>query len=237
MHIASNAEIDPAKFAPFAAGLCSGATGIRNVAIAPGGIILFIYPAEGNEDLVGQDLIRDRRAQVRADVQRAVRSRRIVLSGPYALRPKGLQLVARQAVYSGETAFWGLVSLDCDISPAFAEAALDPPPAGLDAAPSGPHRPSPHRGKGRPGRKSRHRQGRSPRRRLETGRPARGGLERGRGETPPPVPRNHARHRPPADRAGLPPDQLPGTPEPGRPGADRRSPAVAHEPPRGGGEL
>ncbi len=131
MHIASNTEIERVKFAAFAAGLSSGVTGIRNVAISPGGTTLFVYPADGNETLVGQDLIRDRRTQVRTDVQRAIRTRRIVLSGPYALRPKVLQLVVRQAVYSGETSFWGLVSLDCDISPVFAEAALDPPPAGL----------------------------------------------------------------------------------------------------------
>ena len=131
MHIASNTEINRTRFAAFAAGLSSGVTGIRNVSVSPGGMMLFVYPGEGNEALIGQDLIRDRRAQVRADVQRALRTRRIVLSGPYALRPKVLQLVARQAVYSGETSFWGFVSVDCDISPAFAEAALDPPPAGL----------------------------------------------------------------------------------------------------------
>ena len=131
MHIASRGEIDPAKFTLFAANICSGTTGIRNVSIAPAGIILFVYPAAGNENLVGQDLIRDRRALVRADVQRAIRSRKATLSGPYALRQKGLQLMARQAVYDGET-FWGLVSLDCDISPAFAESALNPPPTGLD---------------------------------------------------------------------------------------------------------
>jgi putative nucleotidyltransferase with HDIG domain len=131
MHSTSRGEIDPAKFALFAASLCSGSTGIRSVTIAPAGIALFIYPAPGNESLVGQDLTQDRRAPLRADVQRTIRTRKATLSGPYALRQKGLQLVARQAVYDGET-FWGLVSLDCDIAPAFAEAALDPPPAGMD---------------------------------------------------------------------------------------------------------
>ncbi len=132
MHIISNTDIGGAKFTTFAAGLVRGVAGIRNVAISPGGTTLFVYPAEGNETLVGQDLIHDRRAQVRADVQRTVRTRRIVLSGPYTLRQKVLQLVARQAVYSGETSFWGIVSVDCDISPIFTEAALDPPPPGLN---------------------------------------------------------------------------------------------------------
>ncbi|MHB8773220.1 MAG: HD domain-containing phosphohydrolase [Syntrophales bacterium] len=132
MHISSNTDIERVKFAPFAAGLVSGVAGLRSVAIAPGGQMLFIYPSEGNEGQLGQDLIRDRRGPVRSDVQRAIRTRRVVLSGPYSLRPKVLQLVARQAVYSGETAFWGLVAVEYDIEPLFAEAALDPPPAGLN---------------------------------------------------------------------------------------------------------
>lgn len=130
-HVVSGVEIDSVKFTAFAAVLCSGTSGIRSVTIAPGGVALFVYPTEGNEILVGQDLISDRRSSLRADVQRAIRSRKVVLSGPYTLRRKGLQLVGRQAVYSGET-FWGLVSIDCNISPAFAEAALNPAPADLE---------------------------------------------------------------------------------------------------------
>lgn len=130
-HVASGSGIDAAKFTAFAAVLCSGTSGIRSVTIAPGGVALFVYPLEGNETLVGQDLIGDRRAALRADVQRAIRTQKVVLSGPYALRQKGLQLVARQAVYSDKT-FWGLVSIDCDISPAFTEAALDPAPGDLE---------------------------------------------------------------------------------------------------------
>ena len=97
----------------------------------PTGSTLFVYPAEGNEGLVGQDLVNDRRTAVRTDVQRAIRSRRVVLSGPYAIRPKGLELVARQAVYKGET-FWGLVSISCDISPILADVAPDPLSVGIE---------------------------------------------------------------------------------------------------------
>lgn len=131
-HVVSGVEIDSGKFTAFASVLCSGTSGIRSVTIAPGGVATFVYPTVGNEILVGQDLINDRRPALRSDVQRAIRSRKVVLSGPYALRQKGLQLLARQAVYSGET-LWGLVSIDCDIAPAFAEAALDPAPADLEA--------------------------------------------------------------------------------------------------------
>lgn len=130
-HVVSHTGMDTAEFAAFASVLSSGTTGIRNIAISPDGIAHFVYPAEGNEGLIGHDLVNDRRAAVRTDVQRAVRSRRVVLSGPYAIRQKGLELVARQAVYKGET-FWGLVSISCDIAPVLAAVAPDPNSVGID---------------------------------------------------------------------------------------------------------
>src|SRR3989339_647488 len=130
-HVTSNIGIDAAEFAAFASVLSGGTTGIRSVVVSPDGITRFVYPAEGNEGLVGQDLVNDRRAAVRADVQRAVRSRRVVLSGPYAIRKKGLELVARQAVYKGDT-FWGIVSISCDIAPVLAEVVQDPHSVGID---------------------------------------------------------------------------------------------------------
>ncbi|MDP1991483.1 MAG: HD domain-containing protein [Syntrophales bacterium] len=130
-HVISHVGLESAEFAAFASVLCGGMTGIRNVTVSPDGITLFVYPIEGNEGLVGQDLVNDRRAAVRTDVQRAIRSRRVVLSGPYAIRPKGLELVARQAVYKGET-FWGLVSISCDISPILADVVPDPPSIGIE---------------------------------------------------------------------------------------------------------
>ena len=125
--------IAPAEFAAFGAGLSNGTSGVRSLSIAPGGITQFIYPAGSNESLTGQDLLRDARPQIRTDVQRAVRSRRIVISGPYALRPKGLGLVARQPLYTGDS-LWGLVSLVLDLPPILTEAGLDSPPHGLQIA-------------------------------------------------------------------------------------------------------
>ena len=131
--IRADQGIAPAEFAAFGAGLSSGASGVRSLSIAPGGITQFIYPAGGNESLIGQDLLRDAPPQVRADVQRAVRSHQVVISGPYALRPRGMGLVARQAVYAKEN-LWGLISLVLDLPPILTEAGLDTPPQGLQIA-------------------------------------------------------------------------------------------------------
>jgi putative nucleotidyltransferase with HDIG domain len=125
--------IPPAEFAAFGAGIGNGISGIRSLSIAPGGVTRFIYPAAMNESLTGQDLLHDLRPQIRADVQRAVRSRRVVISGPYALRPRGLGLVARQALYEHDK-LWGLISVVLDLPPVLTEAGLDNPPRGLKIA-------------------------------------------------------------------------------------------------------
>jgi len=131
--IRNDQEIAPAEFTAFAAGISNVASGVRAISIAPDGITQLIYPGGSTEGLAGQDLFRDARPQIRADVQRAVRSRRIAISGPYALRPKGLGLVARQAIYTGDH-FWGLISLVLDVSSILTDAGLNSPPQGLQIA-------------------------------------------------------------------------------------------------------
>lgn len=126
-------EISSVEFVAYAAGLLSGESGVHNLSIAPEGITQFLFPAGSNESLAGNDLLRDPRPQVRTDVQRAIRSQRIVISGPYALRPKGLGLVARQAVYAKEN-FWGVISLVLDLSSILTQSGLDSPPSGLEIA-------------------------------------------------------------------------------------------------------
>lgn len=123
-------EISGVEFAAYAAGLFSGESGVHSISIAPEGITEFLFPAGSNERLIGHDLLRDPNPQIRTAVQRAIRSRRIVITGPHALRPKGLGLVARQAVYANEN-LWGLISLVLDLSPILARAGMDSPPSGL----------------------------------------------------------------------------------------------------------
>jgi putative nucleotidyltransferase with HDIG domain len=132
-HIRANHVITPAEFAAFGTGLGDIATGVRAFSIAPGGITQFIFPAESGEGPIGKDLVNDPQPSVRTDAQRAIRSRRITISSPYALRPRGLGLVARQAVYV-EDNLWGLISVVLDLPPIFAAAGLDTPPRGLQVA-------------------------------------------------------------------------------------------------------
>lgn len=124
-HLPDQAWHLDSEFEAFAAGLVSSTDGIRNISVAPGGIQRFVYPLDGNENVPGHDLIHDDRPDVRADVQRTIQSRRIVVSGPYELRQGGLGLVARLAIYR-ESAFWGLVAIVLDVYPIVEEAGLEP---------------------------------------------------------------------------------------------------------------
>jgi PAS domain S-box-containing protein len=130
-------ETDPsqahleAHFETFAAGLCSGASAIRALTIAPGGVNQYVYPLEGNEAIVGHDQFQDE--QGRTDLQRALETRLPTVSGPFELRQGGLGLVARQAVYQdGE--FWGLVGMALDVPEMLADVGLEPPPSELRLA-------------------------------------------------------------------------------------------------------
>ncbi len=121
----SHSEADLATdFEPFVGALYPNAPGVRSFALAPGGTVRYVYPLMGNEILLHHDWLNDERAVVRADVLRAVQSRRVVLSDPYELRRGGQGVAVYLAVYHDD-AFWGLVSITLDLPAIVTEAGLD----------------------------------------------------------------------------------------------------------------
>ena len=122
-----------AQFEKFATGLYADTRGIRHLAVAPGGVVRYIYPLAGNERVVGYDPANDPRAEVRTGVQRAIESREVTLTGPLDLVQGRRGLIARQAVYQGG-AYWGLVSMALDTPTMLEEAGLSDQPGGLDFA-------------------------------------------------------------------------------------------------------
>ena len=122
-----------AEFETFAAGLYAATTGLRVITVAPKAIPRYVYPLSGNESVIGHDPMRDPRPDVRADVERAVQSREITLSGPNELRPRGLGLIARLSVYRDRT-FWGFVTIAFDMENLLRESGLNPGPAALRLA-------------------------------------------------------------------------------------------------------
>jgi len=112
-----------ANFETFARELGQGIGDIRNMCVAPAGVVRFVYPRAGNEAILGHDLVNDPRAEVRADVARAIELGKIVISGPYELIVGGYGATARLAIFHGDN-FWGIINVTLDLLPIFAEAGI-----------------------------------------------------------------------------------------------------------------
>ena len=120
-----SADFGP-RFSAFASRLGATVPGVRNLAVAHGSVYQFVFPRQGNELVLGYDLLADSRPQVRADARRALQGKGLVLSGPIGFVQGGVGLIARRAVRLNG-AVWGLVAVVLDLKPIFAEAGLDPP--------------------------------------------------------------------------------------------------------------
>jgi PAS domain S-box-containing protein len=121
------------NYSTFAGALSANASGIRNIAAAPNGVMQFIYPVEGNERVLGYNPLHDARPQIREDVEYAIQNNSVVLSGPDELVQGGIGIIARMPVFKNEQ-FWGLVNIVLDLEPVLESAKLDSPPAHMDYA-------------------------------------------------------------------------------------------------------
>ncbi|MDK2831199.1 MAG: hypothetical protein PWQ75_951 [Methanolobus sp.] len=98
--------------------------GIRNFAVAPGGIQTYIYPESEAGSMLGHDLINDSRENVRKDVNLTISTGDLMLSGPYELRQGGFGLVARKAIYT-DGDFFALVTMVIDMPYIFEETGIN----------------------------------------------------------------------------------------------------------------
>lgn len=124
------------SFEIFARGLYSNGDAFRVLQAYPVGAPGLAYPVKGNEAIVGrtiEQLLANQRPGLQADLRRTITTRRIVLSDPYELRQGGFGVVARRAVYQGDS-FWGLVVIVLDMPRVMQAANLAVSPAGLSFA-------------------------------------------------------------------------------------------------------
>lgn len=86
---------------------------ILNVLLAPGGVVEYVYPLAGNEDVLGLDFFSDGNGNREAVLSKE--RGELVFGGPFELVQGGLALVGRLPVYreqpDGEDVFWGFVSV------------------------------------------------------------------------------------------------------------------------------
>lgn len=124
--IASEPDIDQARFADLAGNLFKGVHQMRSVAAAPDLVVKMVYPVEGNEGAIGLNYL-ENDAQ-RESALRARDSGDLVVAGPVNLVQGGVGFVGRFPVYiqsaSGQTRFWGLVAAVMDADKLYAASGL-----------------------------------------------------------------------------------------------------------------
>lgn len=113
------------EFDIFARGLVADEPGLRAVEIAPGGVIKYLYPLEGNEAALGADLINDPRAAIRRDVKEGIATGKTILGGPYKLLQGGQGFVAREPIYNPDGSFWAMSQLVFNIDNMLSDAGLN----------------------------------------------------------------------------------------------------------------
>ena len=99
------------EFPLFAGALMELGQTIRSIQIAPGGVLDYIYPLEGNEEALGLDLMADE--DRRALLEPAIESGETVIQGPVELVQGGLGLIVRRPIYR-DGAYWGFSAVVLD---------------------------------------------------------------------------------------------------------------------------
>ncbi|MDO5114728.1 MAG: CHASE domain-containing protein [Synergistaceae bacterium] len=100
---------------------------IRNVLLAPGGVVKYVYPLEGNEKVLGLDFFSEGSGNIEA--ARAKETGTLVLGGPFDLVQGGQAIVGRLPIYVGDEKndenFWGIASVTLNYPEALNGAELD----------------------------------------------------------------------------------------------------------------
>ncbi len=91
---------------------------IKNIGLAPGNVLLFVYPIKGNEKALGLDYTKN--AKQWPAVKMAIEERRTVVAGPVNLVQGGRAFISRTPIYvtlsDGEKGrYWGLSSIVIDM--------------------------------------------------------------------------------------------------------------------------
>ena len=126
--IATEPDMDQARFEDLASTLISNEPLLRNIAAAPDMVIRMMHPLQGNEQAVGLDY-----TSVPEQREAALRARDLgdlVLAGPVDLVQGGQGFIGRFPVFLRDTTggapeFWGLVSAVMDMDVLYAQAGLD----------------------------------------------------------------------------------------------------------------
>lgn len=137
--VATQGDIRPEQFDAYTAELMRHGRHIRNIGLAPGNVIRYLFPLAGNEAALGLDYLSH--PVQRVGVQRAMQQRGTVLVGPIALVQGGRAVVGRTPIFRAEGAaggetgsYWGMASVVIDYESLVTAAGLDAARQGLRLA-------------------------------------------------------------------------------------------------------
>lgn len=129
-------DMGAARFDALAGAILASGSQIRHLATAPDMVIAMVYPRDGNEAALGNDL---RLVENQRDAAfRARDTGEMVLAGPVELIQGGRGLIARFPVFiddeDGGREFWGIVSAVIDLDRLYADSGLHAAEDRLDIA-------------------------------------------------------------------------------------------------------
>ena len=121
------------EFPVFAAGLQDVTTGVQVIQLVQNGIIVANYPST-NPKVIGFDLLKDPRPFVTLDINRALRTGAMTITGPINMNQLGMTLIAEQRINSVNGGFPDLAVVMMQFSTIFKVASMEHGVPGLSVA-------------------------------------------------------------------------------------------------------
>jgi len=132
-YVATRSTLEPEVIEPMLKTLYEYGRHVRNIGLAPGNRLTYIYPLAGNDKALGL-YYPDMKEQWPA-VERTIRERKPRLAGPSQLKQGGFGLIYRVPVFLGaQSDYWGLLSMVIDVESLYAHVGIVPNARGLQLA-------------------------------------------------------------------------------------------------------
>ncbi|MEP7237045.1 MAG: PAS domain S-box protein [Ferruginibacter sp.] len=118
--IDNNGQVN--NFDSVAAQILESGKNIDALQLVPGGIIKYVYPLQGNETVIGYNILID--SARNKEAFKAIENRKMVFAGPFELRQGGIGVVGRLPVFRNNK-FWGFSAVVIKMSTLFKTAGID----------------------------------------------------------------------------------------------------------------
>jgi len=127
--VAINTDITEEQFSMIAEHFMEASNHIRNIGLAKGTVLTYVYPVKGNEEAIGLDYLTIE-SQWPA-VKRVIEGRQTIVAGPLKLVQGGIGIIGRTPIYidskgvgDGNGTYFGILSVVIDMPSLFEAAEL-----------------------------------------------------------------------------------------------------------------